>query len=150
MLSNADNDRQAHAAHRLAGNSFMSAELQNAILPMFSSKSHGFGLACGSSCSQDRPAPGAGVHHVLAFAATGPTPKKAPDVDLERPGRIEARTSVGGEFPICTLSVVQRDPSSPINHVSSKPPSHPGQSAFPSPVVDHSCPLMPFPAASEA
>ncbi len=66
------------------------------------------------------------------------------------PGRIAARASVGGEFPICTLSVVQRDPSSPIDHVSAKPPSHPGQSAFPSPVVDHSYPRMPFLFPSEA
>ena len=67
----------------------------------------------------------------------------------EGPGRIVARASLGGEFPIFTLSVVQRDPSSSIDHVSTKPPSHPGQSAFPSPVVDHSFPLMPFPTTGE-
>jgi len=39
----------------------------------------------------------------------------------------------------------------PINaHVSTKPSSHPGQSDFPSPVVGHSYPLMPFLPTGEA
>ena len=47
-------------------------------------------------------------------------------------GRIAARASVGGELPIRTLSVVRRVHSSPLDHVSAKPPSHPGRSVFPS------------------
>ena len=37
-------------------------------------------------------------------------------------GRNTTRAAVGGEFPTCTLSVVQRVPSSTIAHVSVSPP----------------------------
>ena len=37
-------------------------------------------------------------------------------------GRNTARTAVGGEFPTRTLSVMRRDPSSTIAHVSASPP----------------------------
>ena len=37
-------------------------------------------------------------------------------------GRNTARAAVGGEFPTRTLSVVRRDPSSTIAHVSASPP----------------------------
>jgi hypothetical protein len=36
-----------------------------------------------------------------------------------------ARATVGGEFPVCTLSVVQRVPSSAVVHVSTSPPAIP-------------------------
>ncbi len=39
--------------------------------------------------------------------------------------RNAARATVGGEFPICTLSVVQRVPSSTMVHVSASPPTIP-------------------------
>ena len=41
-------------------------------------------------------------------------------------------------------------PSTSTVHVSAKPSSHPGQSAFPSPVVDRSFPPSPFLSTSEA
>jgi len=37
-------------------------------------------------------------------------------------GRNTARAPLGKEFPTCTLSVVQRVPSSAIDHVSASPP----------------------------
>src|SRR2546425_126622 len=37
-------------------------------------------------------------------------------------GRSAARATVGGEFPSCTLSVVQRVPRSTVVHVSASPP----------------------------
>src|SRR5262249_25884436 len=36
-----------------------------------------------------------------------------------------ARATVGREFPVCTLSVVQRVPSSTMVHVSTSPPTIP-------------------------
>src|SRR5215831_9219259 len=39
--------------------------------------------------------------------------------------RNAARTTVDGEFPACTLSVVQRVPSSTMVHVSASPPAIP-------------------------
>ncbi len=63
-------------------------------------------------------------------------PGKGTGYPAPSPGRIAAPAPLGREFPTCTLSVVQRVPSSAIRHVSTKPPSHPGQSGFPSPVVD--------------
>ena len=41
---------------------------------------------------------------------------------LHRSGRNTARAALGEEFPDCTLSVVQRVPSSTIPHVSASPP----------------------------
>ena len=44
-------------------------------------------------------------------------------IEHARPsGRNTARAAVGGEFPTRTLSVVRRDPSSTIAHVSASPP----------------------------
>ena len=37
-------------------------------------------------------------------------------------GRSAVRATLGGEFPTCTLSVVQRVPRSPMVHVSASPP----------------------------
>ena len=42
--------------------------------------------------------------------------------NLATSGRNTARAAVGGEFPTRTLSVVRRDPSSTIAHVSASPP----------------------------
>ena len=66
--------------------------------------------------------------------------------DQATSGRNTARAAVGGEFPRRTLSVVRRDPSSTIAHVSASPPSHPGQSDFPSPVGSSSFPQRTFPS----
>ena len=60
-------------------------------------------------------------------------------------GRSTARAAVGGEFPVRTLSVVRRVPSSAIAHVSASPLCHPGRSDFPSPVGDHNFPPTAFP-----
>jgi hypothetical protein len=43
-----------------------------------------------------------------------------------RSGRNTARATVGGEFPSCSLSVVQRVPHSTVVHVSASPPLIPG------------------------
>ncbi len=71
-------------------------------------------------------------------------PGRAGELPPQRPHRsgradvgIEIRCAqlLGGEFPTCTLSVVQRVPSSTLVHVSASPPCDPGRSAFPSPVL---------------
>ena len=51
------------------------------------------------------------------------SPVLFPVLDRVTPsGRNTARAAVGGEFPTRTLSVVRRDPSSTIAHVSASPP----------------------------
>ena len=55
--------------------------------------------------------------------STGPTPHGPALGALS--GRSAARATVGGEFPSCTLSVVQRVPNSTVVHGSASPPTIP-------------------------
>ena len=43
-------------------------------------------------------------------------------LERARSSRAQVRTTVGREFPISTLSMVERVPSPTIAHVSSRPP----------------------------
>ena len=64
-------------------------------------------------------------HSGYVVKETGGSPKfpSSPCEDMPRSsGRNTARATVGREFPTCTLSVVQRVPSSAIAHVSVSPP----------------------------
>jgi hypothetical protein len=53
------------------------------------------------------------------------TASRGRDLVLGCRDRNAARTTVGREFPICTLSVVQRVPNSTMVHVSASPPTIP-------------------------
>jgi hypothetical protein len=85
--------------------------------------------------ASDRPSlplPGVGfrVAPMLAHPATGSptavTHRRLPqNVACGCRDRNVARATVGGEFPVCTLSVVQRVPSSTMVHVSTSPPTIP-------------------------
>ena len=60
-------------------------------------------------------------------------------------GRNTARAAVGREFPICTLSVVQRVPSSAIAHVSASPPLIPDGRISRVRLAAAACPQRTFP-----
>ncbi len=64
--------------------------------------------------------------------------------------RNTAHAVLGGEFPTCTLSVVQRVPNSTITHVSISPPFHPARPGFPDTVGDHGISPYSLPYAAEA
>ena len=55
----------------------------------------------------------------------------ARDARLRLSGRALARAASGREFPLSTLSMVERGPRPTIAHVSSRPPSHSVRGVFP-------------------
>src|SRR5215468_5670866 len=59
-------------------------------------------------------------------------PPRNRDARLRLSGRALARATLGREFPLSTLSMVERVPRPTIAHVSSRPPSHAVRGGFPS------------------
>jgi hypothetical protein len=76
---------------------------------------------------QGLPTSGCGIATCLIWATdmAGLAPARWQPCRLLRRDRNVARATVGGEFPVCTLSVVQRVPSSTMVHVSTSPPMIP-------------------------
>jgi hypothetical protein len=71
-------------------------------------------------CRRLSPCAGASIRAITPF----PTPAMSHATCGCR-DRNAARATVGGEFPLCTLSVVQRVPHSPMVHGSASPPTSP-------------------------
>jgi len=70
---------------------------------------------------------------------------RAPAATWPLSGRNTARAAVGREFPTCTLSVVQRGPSSTIAHVSVSPPLIPDSRLSRVRLAAAACPQRTFP-----
>ena len=106
-----------HRAGRSSAFGFAEAELLSA-----SSRPNGLPSRC-ACCVALTPLSKRHFFEVISCAVKGRTPLRTARASCR--DRNAARATGGREFPICTLSVVQRVPSSTMVHGSASPPAIP-------------------------